>query len=57
MSFEQDMDRELRFHMQQAIDEYVKQGLTPAAARERARQEFGPVELAKDELRDTRPAQ
>ncbi len=57
MSFERDMDQELRFHMQQAIDEYVKQGMTPASARERAMQEFGPVELAKDELRDTRPTQ
>ncbi|MEO8100855.1 MAG: ABC transporter permease [Acidobacteriota bacterium] len=54
MSFERDMNKEIRFHLEQAVADYVAQGMTLGEARDRARREFGSVELAKDELRDTR---
>lgn len=54
MKFESDMDRELRFHIEQATADYIAQGMTPAEARARAFREFGSIELTKDELRDTR---
>ena len=55
MKFERDMDRELQFHIEQAVADYAAQGMSPENARDRARREFGSVELAKEELRDTRP--
>lgn len=33
---EDDMDRELRFHLDQLVDEHVASGLSPAEARRRA---------------------
>jgi len=53
--WERDMNAEMQFHLQNLIRDYVAGGLTPAQAEQRARQEFGPLELAKDECRDTRP--
>ncbi|MBV8728674.1 MAG: hypothetical protein JO336_02580 [Acidobacteriia bacterium] len=46
------MEAEMRFHLESQIAEYVRQGMTPAEAELRARREFGPIELAKDECRD-----
>lgn len=54
--WERRMDIEFRFHLESLVDEYVKAGMTPKDARERAQREFGAVELAKDECRDERPA-
>lgn len=54
--WERRMDAEFRFHLESLVDEYVKAGMTPQAARERPQREFGAVELAKDECRDERPA-
>jgi hypothetical protein len=53
MSWESDLEKELRFHQEQAIQDYIAQGLSPEEARNRARAEFGSVALAKDEIRDT----
>jgi hypothetical protein len=53
--FEKRLDKEMRFHLDQLIQEYIAQGLTPEEARYRAQREFGSVELAKDEVRDLRP--
>jgi putative ABC transport system permease protein len=50
--WEQRMDAEMHFHLECQIEEYVRQGMPPAEAELRARREFGPVELAKDECRD-----
>jgi predicted permease len=50
--WEQRMDAEMRFHLETQIAEYVRQGMTPSEAKLRARREFGPVELAKDECWD-----
>lgn len=46
------MDAEFRFHLETRIRVYVDQGFSPQEAELRARREFGPVELAKDECRD-----
>src|SRR5260370_35185800 len=51
------MDAELRFHLHSQISDYVSQGLSREEAEARARREFGPVELAKDECRDERPVE
>jgi putative ABC transport system permease protein len=48
------MDTELRFHLDQQIRDYMERGLSRAEAERRARQEFGTLELAKDECRDQR---
>jgi putative ABC transport system permease protein len=55
--WEERMDAEFRFHMENQIGEYVNQGLSRGEAESRARREFGPVELAKDECRDQKPVE
>jgi predicted permease len=52
--FERAMDSEMRFHLEAQIQDYVAQGMTPQQAERRARREFGSIDLAKDESRDTR---
>src|ERR1700722_11898773 len=53
--WERRMDAELQFHLDNQISDYVKQGLSQKGAELRARYEFGPVDLAKDECRDQKP--
>ena len=52
---EQELDAELRFHIDRQIDDLVREGLTRDEARRRVQLEFGELELAKDECRDVRP--
>ena len=54
---ERELDTDLRFHLDQQIRDYMDRGLSRAEAERRARQEFGTLELAKDECRDQRPAE
>ena len=56
-NWERRMDNELRFHLDQQIRDYIDGGLSRAEAERRARQEFGTLELAKDECRDQRSAE
>src|SRR6266568_4426767 len=56
-NWERSMDTELRFHLDQQIRDYMERGLSRAEAERRARQEFGTLELAKDECRDQRSAE
>ncbi len=49
-SLEDDVNDELRFHLESRVEELVGQGLTPDAAAARARDEFGDVEAARDRL-------
>jgi len=49
------MDSELRFHLENQVREYVDEGMSLEAAQRRARKEFGPLDLTKDECRDGRP--
>ena len=53
-AMERVMDDELRHHLDCEAAEWVRRGLTPAAARRRARHDFGGVERIKEEVRDAR---
>jgi len=53
-NWETSMDTELRFHLEQQIREYMDGGLSRTEAESLARQEFGTLEIAKDECRDQR---
>lgn len=49
---EQEMDEELRFHIDSYTDDLVRAGLARAEARRRAGIAFGGVEARKEECRD-----
>ncbi|HLZ51862.1 MAG TPA: ABC transporter permease [Candidatus Acidoferrum sp.] len=51
---EKDLSEELRFHVEQKTQEYVAAGLPLEEARRKTRREFGGVEQAKENCRDTR---
>jgi predicted permease len=48
-----EMDKELRFHVDQQIDDNIKAGMTPKDARYAALRTFGGVEQIKEKCRDT----
>ena len=50
---EQDMDEELRFHLETRTADLMREGLSPEAAIRQARLEFGPVATHKDEMRNS----
>jgi hypothetical protein len=51
---EQDLDEELRFHIEREAEKHIANGISPAEARTRARARFGPVTVTADECRDAR---
>src|SRR5271167_1176460 len=51
---ESQLDKELRFHLDQQIADYVAAGMSLDEARRRAQQEFGGIARVKEEVRDTR---
>jgi len=51
---ENELDDELRFHLEQQVDKYVQSGMTEAEAMRRARLEFGGLDQVKDECREAR---
>lgn len=51
---DRDLADEMREHIDRLTAEHVARGLTPAAARDAARREFGPVTQLVDESRDAR---
>jgi hypothetical protein len=51
---EKSLDKELQFHLDRQIADYVAVGMQPAEARRRARLEFGALDSVKEEVRDTR---
>jgi macrolide transport system ATP-binding/permease protein len=53
-SAELDLSDELQFHLQNQIDEFVAQGMSPQEAGRAARQSLGGVERVKEECRDMR---
>lgn len=53
-NWEGEVNKELQFHLDSMIRDYMAEGLTREEAERKARREFGSVELAKDELRETR---
>ncbi|MEP6915106.1 MAG: ABC transporter permease [Acidobacteriota bacterium] len=50
---EEDLDRELRFHLDMLTEQHVRAGLSPAEARRTALRAFGAVDRVKDDVRDT----
>jgi putative ABC transport system permease protein len=51
---DQELDDELRDHLERATEEYVAKGMAPEEARRRARLELGGIELTKEKCRDAR---
>jgi predicted permease len=51
---DRDLDDEVRFHLAMAIDEHVRNGLSPRDARREALRSFGGVVQMKEEYRDQR---
>jgi len=51
---ERELDEELRFHVQHAIEKQVAAGVPREEAARRARLEFGGVEQVKEDCRDAR---
>jgi predicted permease len=53
-AFEQELEDEMRFHLEMEAKKHEERGLSPEAARALAEREFGRVERYKDEVRDVR---
>jgi predicted permease len=51
---ERELDRELRFHLDEEIENNVRRGLTPSAARSAALRRLGGVAQIQEECRDMR---
>lgn len=50
---ERDMDEEMTFHIESRADDLVRNGLSRDAAQRRARQEFGVMDIQKDDCRQS----
>jgi predicted permease len=55
--FETGMDEEMRFHLQEQIEDLIRAGVPPAEAHRRARLAFGAVDAAKADCRRARGLQ
>jgi hypothetical protein len=51
---EQELNEELQFHVERKTEAYVSKGLSPKDARHAALREFGGIEQAKENCRNTR---
>ncbi len=51
---ENELDDELRFHLERLSDKYVRSGMSAAEAARRARLEFGGLDQVKNECREAR---
>jgi putative ABC transport system permease protein len=51
---EQELDEELRYHLERQIEEYIARGLRPEEARYSALRALGGIEQRKEECRDMR---
>lgn len=49
-----ELDNEIQFHLQQQIDEYVSQGMSPGQARNAALRSLGGMQQIKEECREAR---
>jgi putative ABC transport system permease protein len=49
---ERELDTELRYHLDMLVEQHIRQGMSPDAARREALRVFGAVEVVKDEIRD-----
>ena len=50
---EDDLDDELRFHLERAAEQHVARGLSPREARRQARLAFGQLDTVKDDCRQS----
>jgi predicted permease len=55
MSHDDEVDKELRFHIDSRIDDLIASGVAPDEARRRARLEFGGVRQTQEAVRDQDP--
>ena len=55
-AIDREMREEMKLHLDRAAERYVARGLSPAAARDAARREFGNVAVLQEEGRDARSA-
>jgi len=53
-AIENELDDELRFHLERETDKYVRSGMSEAEAVRRARLQFGGLDSVKDECREAR---
>ena len=53
---EQQLDAELRFHLEKQVADYISSGLSPEEARRRANLTFGALESVKEQSREIRRA-
>ncbi|MCI0419800.1 MAG: ABC transporter permease [Acidobacteria bacterium] len=51
---EQELDEELRYHLERQIEEYIAKGMSPEEARHAALRAMGGIEQRKEECRDMR---
>src|SRR5881394_4127203 len=51
---DQELDDELRDHLERKTEEYVAKGMAPEEARRRARLDLGGIEQTKEKCRDAR---
>ncbi|HEY6403998.1 MAG TPA: ABC transporter permease, partial [Blastocatellia bacterium] len=51
---ERELDEELRYHIEQQVEQNIRLGMSPEEARQAALKSFGGVEQAKDRSRDAR---
>lgn len=51
---ENEMDAELRFHIEAFTEDLIRNGVSPEEAQRRARLEFGGIEQTKEQCRDAR---
>ena len=51
---ENELDEELRFHLEREIEHHLRQGMSPEKARRTALTSFGGLEQAKERCRDAR---
>src|SRR5262247_3385234 len=51
---EEELDEEVRFHLEREIEENIARGMSPEEARYAALRSFGGVERVKEETRDER---
>ena len=50
---EDDLDDELRFHLERTVEQHEARGLSPREAHRRARLAFGPIDAVKDDCRES----
>ena len=51
---DRELNTEMRFHIEMEAQKYIREGMTPDAARTLAMRNFGPIERHKEETRDAR---